>query len=101
MRTLLAIAGAMVLAGCAQNPASMSADQLNALAKDKNASLTCSKVIAAGVTATLVLVNVDEIARVNGSASVTADCLATITTVGTPPTTSVPVPVTVTVSPAK
>ncbi len=43
-----------------------------------------SKVVAAGVTATLVLLNVDEIARTNGSATVTADCVASITT-STPP----------------
>ena len=95
MRVLIVVA-ALVLAGCAgvgvTNPASMSADQLNALAKDKNASLTCSKVVGAGVTATLVLVNVDKASITNGGVTVTADCVVTITT-ETPAPVPKPVPV--------
>ena len=97
MKTII-VAAALALAGCANfggNPAAMSADQLNALSKDKNASLTCSKVIAAGVTATLVLVNVDEITRVNSSATVSADCVATVTNLSAIPAPAAPTPASV------
>ncbi len=75
-----------LLAGCnLLNPApSMTAEQLSAAAKDKNASVACATGVGAGGKGGVVYVNVDKSSVYNGSVTVDADCKVTITTTSKP-----------------
>jgi len=74
----------LALAGCAQtpqnyDPSKMSAEQLKAVAADKNATVSCGKVVAATGTAVVVFVNLDKSAiPVNGSVTVDDACKTTV-----------------------
>ena len=75
----------LALAGCAQapqnfDPSKMSAEQLKAVASDKNATVSCGRVVAATGTAVVVYVNLDKSAiPVNGSVTVDDACKTTVT----------------------
>lgn len=62
----------------------MNADQLKALASDKNASAICSTILGPWGTGKLVVVNLDE-TRINGTVVVNPDCTITATTTVPPP----------------
>lgn len=84
MRTHLLFAlllAVTALSGCSfLNPApSMTADQLAAAAKDKNASVGCGSVVGPGDKGTVVFVNVDKSSINSGSVTVDSDCKVTIT----------------------
>lgn len=80
MKTLMMLLIAM-LAGCAQFPASSSltAEQIAAMVKDKNASAVCLQVIGPQGTIRLVVVNADA-GTAKGGVTVNPgqDCSATI-----------------------
>jgi len=69
------------LSGCASmsNP-NMSPEQLKQLVADKNAFALCTTVTTMGGTGKVVSVNLDKTAIPNGSITVNADCVVTITT---------------------
>ena len=81
MRLLLLVT---LLAGCAQvpqnyDPSKMSADQLKAIASDKNATVSCAKVVGTGGTGVVVFVNLDKSTiPVNGSVTVDDACKTTV-----------------------
>lgn len=85
MKMLAAIV-ALFLVGCASfvPQPNMNADQLKALASDKNASAICSTILGPWGTGKLVVVNLDE-TRINGTVIVNPDCTITATTTVPPP----------------
>lgn len=78
MKTL-AVVALLLLAGC-QTPGSsqMTADQLKAIAADKNFSAACSNIVGPWGTGKFVFVNVDRSVVVNGTIAVDANCLVTM-----------------------
>lgn len=73
----------LVLSGCAAmggGPNSLTTDQLKALAADKNASAICSNVNGPWGSGRVVSVNVDKSSITNGTVSVNADCVVSIST---------------------
>jgi len=77
MRTLLAVAVAVLLSGCAtwmQPDPGLTPDQLKAISADKNASAVCSQVIGAWGTARIVSVNLDKTVFKTGQVQVDTDC---------------------------
>ena len=73
------------LSGCASmsNP-NMSPEQLKQIVADKNAFALCTTVTTMGGTGKVVSVNLDKTAIPNGSITVNADCVVTVTTEQTP-----------------
>ena len=71
----------VALSGCAslQNP-NMSAEQLKEIVADKNAFALCTTVTTMGGTGKVVTVTLDRTVIPNGSITVNADCVVTITT---------------------
>ena len=83
----------LCLTSCANlpaDPAKMSAEQLKAAAKDKNASVACSSGKTAAGNVTLVYVNLDQAIRLGSTATVEADCKTVITTTSSAPAASAP-----------
>ncbi len=73
MKTLLAC---LLLAGCASLPyASMTAEQIEALAKVKDATLTCVSGVYAGATVRAIYLNIDK--GIPAGVTVTEDCKLT------------------------
>lgn len=85
MRPVILILAALlfVLAGCAgaipADPAKMSAEQLTAWAKDRNANIACSTFKGVYGTGIVNYVVLDKGIVVNGSVTVDTDCRVTIT----------------------
>lgn len=78
MKTLC-IAMLLLLTGCASTGSQqMSAEQLKAVAADKNFSAVCSTIIGPWGTGKFVFVNVDRTVVVNGTIAVDANCLVTM-----------------------
>ena len=79
MKTLLLLSLLLLLPACAsmQSP-NMSADELKAVAADKNFSAVCSSVTGVWGTGKVVYVNVDKTVVPNGAVSVDANCLVTM-----------------------
>jgi hypothetical protein len=72
----------LLLAGCAQlpaDPAKMSAEQLNAWAKDKNANIACSTYKGVYGTGVVNYVVLDRGIVVNGTIVLDQECKVTIT----------------------
>lgn len=85
MKTLsLAVLAAVALSACGSlvpaDPSKMTADQLKANAKDKNASASCinAKTVTGNVTA--VYVNTDQAPKLGSVVTIKSDCEVTITT---------------------
>jgi hypothetical protein len=102
MKICIALA-AILLAGCASTGVqNMTAEQLKALAQDKNFSAVCSSVTGIWGNARFVYTNVDKGTVPNGAISVDANCLVTMSNNAliAPPTkmqaVNIPLPVTVT-----
>lgn len=70
-----------LLSGCGlmQPQTNMSAEQLLAASKDKNASSVCTKVVAPGWTGVVVVGNIDKGVGKQGSVTVDDNCKTTIT----------------------
>ena len=77
MRLRLGLIFILMLSGCATQ-SQMSAEQLRALAMDKNFSAVCSTIIGPYGTGRFVYVNVDRAVVANGAISVDANCLITM-----------------------
>ena len=71
----------VALSGCAslQNP-NMSAEQLKEIVADRNAFALCTTVQTMAGNGKIVTVTLDKTVIVNGSITVNADCVVTITT---------------------
>ena len=101
MKICIALA-AILLAGCASTGVqNMTAEQLKALAADKNFSAVCSNVTGPWGMARFVYTNVDKGSVPNGAISVDANCVVTMSnSVATlnkmQPVVNIPLPVTVT-----
>jgi len=74
------------LSGCASmsNP-NMSPEQLKQIVADKNAFALCTTVTTMGGTGKVVTVTLDKTVIPNGSITVNADCVVTVTTEQTVP----------------
>jgi starvation-inducible outer membrane lipoprotein len=80
-KTLAALAA--LLAGCVSlpaDPSKMSAEQLKATAKDRNASVACSNGKTAAGNVTMVYVNTDQAVRLGSQVTVEPDCRTIVTT---------------------
>jgi hypothetical protein len=83
--TLLFVCALLVvlfMTGCATlpaDPASMSADQIKALALDKNASVACTVINSPYGRGVATFVNLDRAVIAHGTVSVDAECKVTIT----------------------
>jgi starvation-inducible outer membrane lipoprotein len=86
----------LFLAGCAQvpqnyDPSKMSAEQLKAIASDKNATVSCAKVVGTGGTGVVVFVTLDKSTiPANGAVVVDAECKTTVTLTASPKAASAP-----------
>ncbi len=71
----------LLLAGCQNMPgqSQMTAEQLKAVAADKNFSAVCSNVQGAWGTGKFVYANVDKSVVINGTISVDSNCVITMT----------------------
>jgi ABC-type Fe3+-hydroxamate transport system substrate-binding protein len=78
MKVLLAILVAFALSACATSNSQMSADQLKAVAADKNFSAVCSNITGVWGTGKFVYVNVDRSVVANGTIAVDTNCLVTM-----------------------
>jgi hypothetical protein len=94
---------ALLVAGCASTGVqNMSAEQLKALAQDKNFSAVCSNVTGPWGMARFVYTNVDKGSVPNGAISVDANCVVTMSNAiavappGKLQAVNIPLPVTVT-----
>lgn len=85
----IALPLAFLLAGCATqipaDPSKMSAEQLNAWAKDKNANIACSTFKGVYGTGVVNYVVLDKGVVVNGTVTVDQECKVTITNSKTAP----------------
>ena len=83
---IILVVTALLLSGCASmmSPQTMTADQLKALVSDKNGTAVCTTVLGPWGSAKIVVVNLDEVATVNGSVSVDDKCTVAITTTKAP-----------------
>jgi len=80
MRLVFALALAVALGtGCASMYGGMSAEQINAAAKDKSATAVCSKIIGAGFSAETYVIALDNKVIHNGSVSVGEKCALNVT----------------------
>lgn len=83
MKKSLILIAVLALAACATNipadPAKMSAEQLNAWAKDKNANIACSTFKGVYGTGVVNYVVLDKGIVVNGSVTVDQECRVVIT----------------------
>jgi len=79
--SILALAGCTNLAG---DPSKMSAEQLKAAAKDKNASVACTNGKTAAGNVTMVYVNTDQAVKLGSQVVVESDCRTTVTTTAEP-----------------
>src|SRR6266436_2538136 len=80
MQRLISVLFSVLISGCATpGQSTMSADQLRALASDKNFSAVCSTIMGPWGTGKFVYVNVDKTVVVNGAISVDDKCLVTMT----------------------
>ena len=77
MRALLLLP---LLAGCSWMQPNMSAEQLTAAAKDKNASVVCAVGTGPWGKVVSTYVNVDKASVSNGAVVVDSECKTTITT---------------------
>ena len=68
----------LALSGCATQGTQMSAEQLKAIAADKNFSAVCSNVVGPWGNAKFVYANVDRSVVVNGTIAIDANCLVTM-----------------------
>lgn len=84
MRTM--IIATLLLAGCATVPGAqnMSADQLKALALDKNTAAICATATGTGGSGHFVYVNADLANKVGSTVTVTPDCAVSTTSSPTP-----------------
>nr|WP_316642894.1 hypothetical protein [uncultured Roseateles sp.] len=91
---LLAIAVATALAGCANtlpaDPTKMSADQLQAWAKDKNANISCGVVNSPYGRGVMTYVVLDKGIVIDGSVTVDNECKVQITNSAKPKAASSP-----------
>ena len=78
MKILLAVCVLFALSACATSNSQMSAEQLKAIAADKNFSAVCSNITGVWGTGKFVYANVDRTVVVNGTISVDANCLVTM-----------------------
>jgi len=79
MKTITRLAGialAGIFSGCGLLTP-MSAEQLAAAAKDKNAAIVCGKGTGTGGAANIVVVNADKGVVTNGTITVDGDCKVT------------------------
>lgn len=81
MKPLLVLS-VLLLSGCAGfgglGQPNMSAEQLNAVTKDKNFSAACSNISGPWGAGKVVYVNVDKSVVVNGTIAVAPDCTVTM-----------------------
>lgn len=77
MKMLLGILATIALSACASQ-SQMSADQLKAIAADKNFSAVCSNLMGPYGTGKFVYVNVDRSVVANGTIAVDANCNITM-----------------------
>jgi tRNA A37 threonylcarbamoyladenosine synthetase subunit TsaC/SUA5/YrdC len=83
MKTIAILLAVLFLAACANlagDPSKMSADQLKASAKDKNASVACWNGKTAAGNVTTVYVNSDQAPKLGSVVTIEADCKTTVTT---------------------
>ena len=73
---------ALTLTGCTNALASMSPEQLTAMAKMKDASVTCVRAVYAGAVVTMLFVSADK--GVPSNMTITDDCKTTIDTKPSP-----------------
>ena len=79
MRLVFALALAVALGtGCASMYGGMSAEQISAAAKDKTATVVCSKIVGAGFSADTYVISLDNKVIANGSISVGEKCALTL-----------------------
>ncbi len=85
---LVALALLALIAGCAQipaDPSKMTAEQLSAWAKDKNANIACSTYKGVYGTGVVNYVVLDKGIVVNGTVVLDSECKVTITNSATKP----------------
>lgn len=75
MRGLIAVLAALLSSCATTGGQEMTAEQLRAVAADKNFSAVCSTVAGIWGTGKFVFVNIDKSVVVNGAISVDANCL--------------------------
>lgn len=85
--TIALLFAAFVLAACCcgcafvpADPSKMTAEQLKANAKDKNASVSCSNGKTMSGNVTVVYVNTDQAPKLGSVVTVKSDCETTVTT---------------------
>lgn len=81
---ILSVCLAASLAGCATSlpgdPASLSAEQLAALARDKSATVGCSTAQTLTGSISTVYLNIDAASQLGGEVEIGADCSVRVTT---------------------
>lgn len=85
---LILLLAPLTLIGCAAvpgDPSKMSAEQLKAAAKDKNASVACWNGKTAAGNVTVTYVNTDQAPRLGSQVTVESDCRILVTTTTTEP----------------
>lgn len=84
MRRLLLLALLTGCAGVPGDPAKMSAEQLKAAARDKNASVACWNGKTAAGNVTTIYVNTDQAPKLGSQVTVESDCRTIVTTTAEP-----------------
>lgn len=87
---LLAVMGLAACTSLPADPAKMSAEQLTAYAKDRNATVSCGVVNSPYGRGVMTYVVLDKAVVINGTVGVDSECKVTISNTATPPAAVVP-----------